>query len=449
MTAIQSTPAAEDDRRERRWLPWLIAITLFGGLWLGFVKCPVTTSYDSRWTIFSAVSYLHGENGGLARYQSIIDKEKNYGIEIVDGQPRNAFPDGPAFMATPFLASLSIVWPGYESKLTRGWTAELETVIASFYCALACVFMFAAVYRYFGDLKLGVIAALMLALATPVWSTASRALWQHGPVIFLHAAALWLLVESFRRRGFIVALGPLLAMALVCRPTAVLPAIALSFVVAIFYTRYLVAYATAAAAVLGVWLAHNFGVYHGPLSSYYQPSRLSGENTFLIALAGNLISPARGLFIFSPVLLVAFAAPFFRPLRSRDGALIGGCLLLSLAHLLVVSRFPHWWGGDSFGPRLMSDMSPLLVFAAAFPVAAWLRAGRAGAPGLAAFGVLAVVSGAIHAQGALREGPSQWNTWPIRVDDRPSRLWDWSDVQFLRPTEDPEELDRKFPGVRP
>src|SRR5205823_1487394 len=57
--------------------------------------------------------------------------------------------------------------------------------------------------------------------------------------------------------------------------------------------------------------------------------------------------------------------------------------------------------------------------------------GAARALTAAAIAVLAVVSVAMHAQGALNPAAMMWNAYPVRIDFDPIRVWDWRRPQFL------------------
>jgi hypothetical protein len=89
-------------------------------------------------------------------------------------------------------------------------------------------------------------------------------------------------------------------------------------------------------------------------------------------LAGLLVSPSRGLFVFSPVLLagVAGGALLWRlkahePLRF----LAGGSLLL----LALYSCWGTWWGGSGFGYRLILETVPILILLLPFAWDRWIR----------------------------------------------------------------------------
>ncbi len=84
---------------------------------------------------------------------------------------------------------------------------------------------------------------------------------------------------------------------------------------------------------------------------------------------GLTISPFRGIFWYSPVLLLGLigALPFTRRHRWEGIAF----LLLVAAHILGYSRYLYWSGGVAWGARYMLPIIPFLLLLAA-PIFAWL-----------------------------------------------------------------------------
>jgi len=84
---------------------------------------------------------------------------------------------------------------------------------------------------------------------------------------------------------------------------------------------------------------------------------------------GLTVSPFRGVFWYSPVLLLGLvgAVPFTRRHRWEGIAF----LLLVAAHILGYSRYLYWSGGVAWGARYMLPIIPFLLLLAA-PVFAWL-----------------------------------------------------------------------------
>ena len=150
-------------------------------------------------------------------------------------------------------------------------------------------------------------------------------------------------------------------------------------------------------------------------------------------MLGNLVSPARGLFVYSPVLLLALSG-LVLALRQREERLLSACFAtIVVLHWLVVSRFPHWWAGHSYGPRFMTDVVPFLAYFVAFnfealgKLSGWkLRASSS------CIVLLATASIILHGIGATSNRPHHWNVVPTNIDRNPARLWDWRDPPFAR-----------------
>jgi hypothetical protein len=131
------------------------------------------------------------------------------------------------------------------------------------------------------------------------------------------------------------------------------------------------------------------------------------------AFAGLLISPGKGLFPESPVLLLALSAPLIGAARRDWRKLFVPCLM-TLGLTLAVARFKDylWWGGVGWGVRHMLPAVPLLAVACA-PALQAMWETRARWPKLAG-GALILASGLVQL-GAVTASP-------IYYYDRISRL---------------------------
>jgi len=151
-------------------------------------------------------------------------------------------------------------------------------------------------------------------------------------------------------------------------------------------------------------------------------------------LCGTLFSPSRGLFIFSPFLLFLFVRllPFYRrkyALTPLEILLV----LLSVAWWIGTARWPEWWGGGSYGPRLLCELLPCVVILLV-PVAANLSLGGGWTSKActALFAIAGAVSIGIHFRGATAQAVHDWNGGPPSISEAPQRAWSWKDPQFLR-----------------
>lgn len=142
------------------------------------------------------------------------------------------------------------------------------------------------------------------------------------------------------------------------------------------------------------------------------------------------MSPSRGLLVYSPVL--AFSLVGLGLALRHPGVLTPRSLSVAVvASLFLMGKYSVWWGGWSFGPRLLSDYLPALV---PFMGPLWGRIEAS--PALRwTFRALLGVSLAIQVIGVTcYPGPlhRDWNASPRDVDRAHERLWDWRDPQLLR-----------------
>jgi hypothetical protein len=146
-----------------------------------------------------------------------------------------------------------------------------------------------------------------------------------------------------------------------------------------------------------------------------------------IGALGLLVSPSRGLLVFSPILIAAAAAAGSRSAAAR-GFGIGWLAIGAGIQFAAYAAYTVWWGGHTFGPRYMLDL--LVPMAPALAVGLGRVCRTAG--GKAAAGVLLAWSVAVAAAGAFVYPNDAWNTSPAEVDRAHHRLWDIRDSQIRR-----------------
>jgi hypothetical protein len=83
----------------------------------------------------------------------------------------------------------------------------------------------------------------------------------------------------------------------------------------------------------------------------------------LTGLAGSFFSPSRGLFVFSPVVALAFWG-LVRAWRDPEHAPLRPLRVAALANIFVAAAWYGWWGGWCYGYRLLIDSVTLLAFVA-------------------------------------------------------------------------------------
>jgi hypothetical protein len=444
-TEAQSNPTAGRSEltnalaRQSTRTALLTAIVLFLGLLVTYVASPVRTSEDSRWSIATTMSFIRGTGGDLSAYlpPSPDYAPAGYALRTHGNHTYTMYPIGTSLLAVPAVVLRMWIDPTFETAIRTTVPDGTEKIIASVYGAIAAALFFFVVFIRFKDVPVALTTALIFALCTSMWSTATRALWQHGPLILMLDIAMLLLLAARWRASLVQYVSLPLALSFVIRPTAGIPIAVFTAYVLICYRPWFARYVLWAACIAIPWIAYNvltwgeiFPPYYLLLASGAAPA---ANSTFGEALLGNLLSPGRGLFIFSPVLIFAISG-FCLALRIRDERPLHLAFgLIVVLHWVLVSHFTPWWGGYSFGPRIMSDVLPFLAYFVGFTVQ-WCvaRYSRPRAVVAMCIAGLALISMLIHAQGALRWAPHLWNAFPASVDTHPDRIWDWHDLQFAR-----------------
>lgn len=402
---------------------------------------PVITVYDSRWTIPTAVSVERHGDLNLDEYGGAIAYNDRYAIQTVNGHEYDVFPWGTAVLLTPvvFVAdkAASIVGidlqryaddarqTGKEQRVLR----LLEHALASVLVAITAAFIFLTA-RELASRRNAFIAAAIFAFGTSAWSVLSRALWGQTMATLAVTVALYIAVRARTRPKLLSWLGTPVAVAYICRPTASITLIAFAVYIAARGPRILARFVASGALVGVPFVIVNLATYHDVLPPYFRASRL-GNGAFFQALAGTVVSPSRGLFVFSPVLLFAIVGVVLKLRMGRLDGLDMVAVAVTVGTWVTVSSFPQWWGGATYGPRLMADVLPYLCYLL-IPAIAWLTEAPAGRLAWArfAFVALAVFSVTVHFRGAVDRKTLGWNT-VVDADTHPQRLWDWNDSQIL------------------
>lgn len=202
------------------------------------------------------------------------------------------------------------------------------------------------------------IAALVVAFATPLWVYSKNFFSEPLSALGL-TLATWGVARMTRRRSVAGALiaGGGLALAMLVKLSMGIVAPVLFLVILGLGARR-VRFALAALyplvfAALAIG-AYNFARFGDALHSGY------GDEAFTAApwlgVLGMLFAPGRGAFIFAPVLFAAI--PGWLKLRAPGLRLwvIGS----ALAILAVHGAWWSWWGGWAWGPRFLVPLMPLV-----------------------------------------------------------------------------------------
>jgi hypothetical protein len=417
------------------------ALWLFAGLLLVYsVNGREISASDTVANQLLPVAVWRGDGLTLNRFAST--ERSHYYVREHGDDLISRYPVMPAVLALPAtglqLFVLDRVVPGWSgSRPLAYWYMGMMSKNASALLAALTGVLFYGLLLRLGLGEVALPTTLATALGSNLWVVGSQAPWLHGSVAFFLTLSLFLLVPGPSVRWRLAAAGLAMAGAVCARPTSAVFALPLAlWALAALRARSLWLLVPAG-AVGGLLLAYNwtvFGTLAGGLAEIealgHAKHAVAGSITEepLVSFAGTLVSPSRGLFIYTPwVLLVLALLPRTWARASASGPL-RALLLGLLPFFAIVGSYAVWWGGWSFGPRYWTEAMPLFGVLLGFSVA-WAR--EHSRIWLAGFGVTVGLSIGIQAVGAFYY-PSSWNEHPAPIDLHHERLWDWKDTELHR-----------------
>lgn len=428
-------------------------VLLFSLVTIIFLFSRVHQLADSNYSMLLSQSLFQYHSFTLDHYaiprhnpkqqKAYISNGDIYQLELIDNHIYYFFPPGSSMLSVPHVAlmnALGVSASNPDGTYNREGEAKIQIGLAALLMAgLTTIIFFTS--RLLLSFWWSMLLTLGSALGTQIWSTASRALWPDTWGIFIIGSVIWILaaVETKRCRLRPILLATLLSWSYFVKPTFSISIIAVTVYVFIYHRSAFTWYFLSGAAWCFAFIGYSQYHFGQLLPNYYQGNRLS-FSSFWEALAGNLISPSRGLLVFVPILL--FIAYLLIRYRSELASLRLFALSITVivVHLIVVSGFSPWWGGHCYGPRYSAGLVPWFSLLGILAIKSRLQSIEKGLTinqnfwrraELTAGVLLLFCSVAINGIGAMDVRTWVWNVNPVNIDEKPERVWDWRDPQFL------------------
>ena len=346
-----------------------------------------------------------------------------YYLQNMNGHYVSIYPVGSAILALPFylLSALGTV------KVQSLLIIELEKIAAASIVAVSAMVLYAALRLLSGD-RIALLTTIAYGFGSSSLSASSQALWQHGGSQVALAASFYCLIKAKTTDPKWAAYaGFPLAFALISRPSDIALVLPLVVYVLMSYRDVIWSFLISALPPVLFQFLYNIIYFSNPVRTQYSMSDSSRWNMPVWdSFTGLLFSPARGLFIYSPIFLFSLIGivlawkkhgdPFYRYIS------IGIAL-----EIFLHSMWRGWWGGVCYGPRLLADLTPALAITFC-PLKDWLLNSRFSR---VMFMCLLFCSVSAHAIGAFVDDGT-W-TYTRQVKRFPSQLWSWTDNQLVNP----------------
>lgn len=443
------------------WLIFIVCLTVYSLNYYASDKGAALTTGDSLPNSLLAFNWLFNGNLHFENFRNgIYTNGQLYWRETYSGHLNTGYPIGTAIVSFPIYVcfylfllitqqapSIDITSPDFVASRLL-----FERIAAATIASFTIVLFYQASRLKFSR-EIALITAFIYAFATELWVIGSQALWQHGATNLLLVAVFLSLLKVNRTEGakqtlLVLSCGLLGGLLICVRPTNVVFVAAAGIYLLWLYRRQAIFFGLglSSALISVVWNLYYFRSFIGGYNTLTATFGFSPRQ-FLLGLSGLLLSPSRGLLVYTPI--VALAVPgvmqVLRQSKYRDEKLI--ILLLGSGGVLVLQYcfFKEWWGGGAYGPRFLTDILPMLCFSMNYVIAEYLRRseqlGRTLLP-WKVWGVMGLLSFSVFVQIVGAFGACSWDGIPAALnlpshheplpEETGRRLWQFQDSQIER-----------------
>ncbi len=408
----------------------LLLICLYLILWIILKETVVYNQTDSLWSVYTTVSLVREGNLDIDEYYDLFPKAFYANLTKYKAHTYNYYPYGVSILALPHIWIINqwYKWKDkdLQEKVISSSTINLEKSISSSLLSIATCFFFVLAFHITNSISKSLFLVFLFSFCTLIFSVLSRGLWQHTGSILLLSIALYCILQ--KRQTLLILSALPLFFTYIIRPTNILPVFFLGLIVIYQLKSKSVYFLGLGLSILIIFFSVNFSNFGSITHPYYDFRKVNGSETFYEALLGNLFSPARGLFIYSPIFLFSLYGIY---LKKKNEALLPldyALFFIIIFHWLLVSRNLNWWGGHCYGYRLLSDLIPFFMYYLIF----FIKYNKIKSYVFAIFIITVLVSFYINFKGAQYMETYLWNLSPDNIDTNPSRNWNWKDTPFMR-----------------
>ena len=280
----------------------------------------------------------------------------------------NTFGPIPGLFTLPLAAFVRAVDPALEEKpLLKLAIAKLT---ASMLIAACAVLIFITALRT-TDRARALVLAVVYGLGSCAWAVSSQTIWQQTVTQFFLVLGATLFLGAIDKALVAALSGFAFGAALAVRATSAAVMLSAICFLCLRRPRSLVPFVLGASLVPLAMACYNLHYFGNPLifaqglvgqsvATEKTGSPVLWQTPIWKGFIGLLISPSRGLLVFSPV----FALSGWGMLRIwRDPRFVAfrPLTIAALVMMAIQCRWFDWWGGWTYGYRPWLDVMPLLT----------------------------------------------------------------------------------------
>ncbi|MBN8560516.1 MAG: glycosyltransferase family 39 protein [Leptolyngbya sp. UWPOB_LEPTO1] len=453
----QSLLDAQRFKLKDSWLIFFACLLVYSWSAKGIVNYQALASPDSIPNSLLAFNWLFNGrldfdnfrqgiyyNGGLPPY---------FFWESKSAHLVSVYPIGPAIVSFPIYVCFALLlWisHGFQSiEITSAAFSDTRLLLERFAAAIIASFAVALFYqlsRLKFERSVALISAFIYAFATHHWVINSQALWQHGSTNLVLIAVMLCFFKANRdpttKSLLLLNAGILGGLMLGIRPTNLVFLLSIVVYAIALYRRqaFFTVLGLSSALISIAWNLYYFKSFTGGYGTFSNLFTLTFEQ-FIAGFTGLLFSPSRGLFVYSPILILAIPGfiQIFRRWKQKDEKLLILLFLSCIPLLLQYCFFRMWWAGASYGYRFLTDLLPILCFSVNYAIADALSRRKLLnlkiliVSGLLTFSVFVQVVGVFGA--CFWDGiPTviEYDPFSSKLTDAEGKLWQHPDSQIER-----------------
>ncbi len=378
-------------------LPFSQFLISFRVILVGFLLCFFTffmytlhanssSTSDSLPNNFTAVNVLYNHRLDITNFNQYFQKRHQKSVEVANnkGVYYAKTPVINGILSVPFfylfdthynmrqVSALNFSQKDYET-----YYQSVGKYYASFLTSISVFFMFLTLYMFFKKLTFAIWGTLAYGFASMVYSTASQGNWQHAPSLLLITFSFYLFFNFLQghRKNYLLFIAMLLAIASLIRISNIFFYLAIFCVLIIDKNqrKSVIVPTIFFVLIIGLWelITILIGIPGGYNTEIVRSFHAFNPFYTFRVILSLLISPNVGLFIFCPLSIFSFLGIYklITLLKNHTNDLRSPTflfLMMTICSFTLIFLFnSFWWaweGGFSWGPRLLTEAVPSLVF---------------------------------------------------------------------------------------
>lgn len=286
---------------------------------------------------------------------------------------------GFSIVVVPFYIATKIFAQWFDPKIIEVFTRFAPMFANVFITALTCAILFLFSYHLFSSKRIAFIVTILYGFATLAWPYSRYDFSEPlTSLCLLYSIYALFRFQITHKKYWIMLSSIALSYAIFTRVVEfVIIPIWFFYLLWIFKKENIKPNITLSmraifpliiTIILFFW--YNFYRYGDITSTGYEHDIYSSRmffKTMFTGLYGLLLSPGKGVFWYSPSLILSLVAyPIF---WKKDRSLFIVCLAVILVHLFIYSGWIAWEGGWCWGPRNLVPIITLLIL----PIGYWIR----------------------------------------------------------------------------